>query len=97
MFTVLVTAGVTVACVFVAINMTGGGKPIKRQMEHLYSVNDPQFQRTMRVMLGPVILPGNGFQVYVNGDESFPPMLEAIANEKNDLVRDVYLLVGSDR
>jgi cardiolipin synthase len=91
MFTVLVTAGVTIACVLIAINMTGGGKPIKRQMEHLYSVNDPQFQRTMGVMLGPVILPGNSFQVHVNGDEIFPPMLAAIANAKKTISFETYI------
>ena len=96
MFTVLVTAGVTIACVLVAINMTGGGKPIKRQIEHLYPINDPQFQRTMGVMLGPVILPGNTFQEYVNGDQIFPPMLEAIANAK-ERSRSRLIFIGRVR
>ena len=91
MLTVLVTAVATLACVLVAINLTGSGKPIKRQMEHLYSINDPQFQRTMGVMLGPVILPGNSFQVYVNGDEIFPPMLAAIASAKKTISFETYI------
>ena len=76
--TILATIAVTLVVVFAALNLMTGEKPIKRHLEHLYAISDPQFQRTLGVLLGPVILPGNRFEVLLNGDEIFPAMLDAI-------------------
>lgn len=91
MLTIAITALVTLVGVVVVLNLTGGEKRVKRQIGHLYSINDPQFQRTMGVMLGPVILPGNRFDVYVNGDEIFPPMLAAIASARRSISFETYI------
>jgi cardiolipin synthase len=97
---VLVTAVLTLACVFVAINLTGSDKKVKRQVGHLYSIRDPQFQRTMGVLLGPMIVPGNRFEALNNGDEIFPPMLKAIASARRTISFETYIYwsgqVGED-
>ncbi|MEO8346975.1 MAG: phospholipase D-like domain-containing protein [Betaproteobacteria bacterium] len=91
MLTIVVTAAITLACVLLALNLIGGEKRVKRQIGHLYSIKDPQFRRTLGVMLGPVILPGNSFEVYVNGDEIFPPMLAAIASARQSITFETYI------
>jgi cardiolipin synthase A/B len=97
-----VVIGVTVTLLgaVAAFNLTGGEKSIKRQIGHRYAIDDPQFQRTMGVMLGPMILPGNRFKVYVNGDEIFPPMLAAIASARRTISFETYIYwsgqVGKD-
>ena len=97
---VLVTAVLTLACVFVALNLTGSDKKVKRQVGHLYSIRDPQFQRTMGVLLGPMIVPGNRFEALNNGDEIFPPMLKAIASARRTISFETYIYwsgqVGQD-
>ena len=46
------------------------------------------------------ILPGNSFEVYVNGDEIFPPMLAAIAGARRSISFETYIYwsgqVGKD-
>ena len=100
MWTIIVTAVVTLVCVFLVLNLMTGEKKVKRQIGHLYSIHDPQFRRTLSVMLGPVILPGNSFEVYVNGDEIFPPMLAAIAGARRSISFETYIYwsgqVGKD-
>jgi len=91
MWTIIITAVITLACVLVVLNLMTGEKKVKRQIGHLYSIHDPQFRRTLGVMLGPVILPGNSFDVYVNGDEIFPPMLAAIASAQRTISFETYI------
>ncbi len=91
LWTIIITAVVTLVCVLVVLNLMTGEKKVKRQIGHLYSIHDPQFRRTLSVMLGPVILPGNSFEVYVNGDEIFPPMLAAIAGARRSISFETYI------
>jgi cardiolipin synthase len=86
-----VTALVTLACIFFIINLAGGDKMVRRPLGHLYAINDPQFQRTMGALLGPDILAGNRFDVYVNGDEIFPPMLAAIRSARRTITFETYI------
>jgi cardiolipin synthase len=60
-------------------------------VETLYSVADPQFQRSMNVMLGPSLLPGNRVQALVNGDQIFPAMLEAIRAARHTFTLETYI------
>jgi|SRR5689334_1295646 len=86
-----VTVVATLLCVGVVINLTGGEKMVTRPLGHLYSIKDPQFERTMGVLLGPVILPGNRVDSYVNGDEIFPPMLAAIRAARRTISFETYI------
>ena len=89
--TIVATAAITLACVVVALNLSSGEKKVKRQIGHLYSIGEPQFQRTMGVMLGPVIVPGNRFEALVNGDEIFPAMLHAIRTARRTISFETYI------
>jgi len=94
--TVVVTAAITLASVVIALNLTGGEKKVKRQIGHRYSIADPQFQRTMGVMLGPMIVPGNRFEVLLNGDEIFPSMLAAIRSARSSISFETYIYWSGD-
>src|ERR1044071_266808 len=45
------------------------------KIQPLYSVDDPQFARTMGSLLGPALVGGNSVVTLVNGDRIFPAML----------------------
>ena len=89
--TVAVTVLATLAAILLIVNLSGGDKMVARPLGHLYAIEDPQFQRTMGALLGPVILAGNRFDVYVNGDEIFPPMLAAIRSARRTICFETYI------
>src|ERR1051325_10069686 len=60
--------------VLAAANLSLGDKKIDTSVTSLYGVADPEFVRTMSVMLGPALVPGNRTRALVNGDEIFPEM-----------------------
>ena len=88
---IVATVLVTIVAVVLFINATTGEKRVKEKVGHLYSVRDPQFERTMGVLLGPAILDGNRFQVLVNGDEIFPSMLDAIRGARTSISFETYI------
>jgi len=85
------TALLTLIGVVIALNLSAGEKRVTREIGHLYGIRDAQFQRTLGVLLGPVILPGNRFEVLRNGDEIFPPMLRAIRGAKRTISFETYI------
>jgi cardiolipin synthase len=89
--TIFATVAVTLVAVLAVLNITTGEKPVRKHVEHLYSIGDPQFQRTLGVLLGPVILPGNRFEVLLNGDEIFPAMLDAIRRAQRTITFETYI------
>ena len=58
---------------------------ITQHIEHRYDVASPQFIRSMGVLLGPALEPGNRVDTLVNGDQIFPAMLEAIRGAKRSI------------
>jgi cardiolipin synthase len=88
---VLVTVLATVVVVLLFVNATTGEKRVKEKLAHLYAIRDPQFERTMGVLLGPAILRGNRFEVLVNGDEIFPAMLRAIREARTTICFETYI------
>ncbi|HUH93184.1 MAG TPA: hypothetical protein VL742_08585 [Casimicrobiaceae bacterium] len=86
-----VTALVTLAIAGLIVNLTGGEKMATRPLSHLYAIGDPQFEPTLGVLLGPEILSGNRYDVYVNGDEIFPPMLAAIRGARRTISFKTYI------
>ena len=96
LWTVLISVLATVLVVFFAQNLTTGEKRVKEKLEHRYGIHDPQFQRTMGVMLGPVILPGNRFATLLNGDEIFPSMLQAIKGAQKTITFETYIYWSGD-
>lgn len=56
-----------------------------------YSIEDPQFERTMANLLGPPIVRGNAIQTLVNGNEIFPAMLDAIRFAKVSITLETFV------
>jgi cardiolipin synthase A/B len=77
--------------VLLVANLTLGDKVIDENVPALYSVADPQFVRTMSVMLGPALLPGNRTRALLNGDQIFPDMLEAIRGAQKTITFEMYI------
>jgi cardiolipin synthase len=88
---VVVTIVSTLALVVIALNLSIGEKQITKEIPRLYSVDDPQFARTMGVALGPAIVGGNRFKAMQNGDEIFPAMLEAIRGARKTITFETYI------
>jgi cardiolipin synthase len=53
---------------------------VQQPIPHFAAVSDPQFLRTMNSVFEGDVQPGHSIQTLINGDEIFPPMLEAIRN-----------------
>jgi cardiolipin synthase len=77
--------------VLLVANLTLGDKHIDENVPSLYAVSDPQFVRTMGVMLGPALLPGNRVTALVNGDEIFADMLKAIRGAQQTITFEMYI------
>ncbi len=73
------------------VNLSSGKTEIGRKIEHLYSVADPQFSRSMGTLLGPAILEGNRVETLLNGDQIFPAMLDSIRAAKRTVNFETYI------
>ena len=87
----IATVLVTLVLVLVGVNLFTGEKRVKERVEHLYSIHDAQFLRTMGVLLGPAIIDGNRFESLRNGDEIFPSMLQAIRAAQKTITFETYI------
>lgn len=91
LLTVLLSALATLASILVALNFITHEKKIEKRIPRLYGSEDPQFRRTMGVLLGPAIVDGNRIQTLNNGDEIFPAMLAAIRSARLTLTFETYI------
>ena len=89
-------AAVTLAAVLLALNFTAGEKKITQQLPRLYSTSSPQFGRAMGSLLGPGIVGGNQATELLNGDQIFPPMLQAIREAKKSITFETYIYWSGD-
>jgi cardiolipin synthase len=67
------------------------GKGIQFQIEHRYSVSDPQFLRSMGSLVEPGILASNKVTALINGDEIFPAMLQAVCGAQRSICLETYI------
>ena len=67
------------------------GRGIQYQIDHQYSVHDPQFLRAMGQLIGPDILASNSVTALINGDQIFPAMLEAVRNAQKSIDLETYI------
>ena len=88
---ILVTAGATAAVTLLAVNFSVGEKQITERITHTYTITDPQFQRSMGVLLGPPLVHGNRVDTLVNGREIFPAMLAAIKSARKTVTFETYI------
>jgi cardiolipin synthase len=56
-----------------------------------YTVTDDEFKRTIGNLLGPGLIGGNSVKTLVNGDQIFPPMLEAIRSARKTINFETYV------
>ncbi len=87
----LISIALTLLAVFLTFNFMPSEKKIERQLQRLYTADDPQFRRSMGVLLGPPILEGNQVQVLINGEQIFPSMLKAIREAKKSITFETYI------
>jgi len=73
-----------------------GERQIRYEMTHRFSVEDPQFLRSMSQLLGPAILPGNRVTALQNGDQIFPAMLNAIRGAHETITFETYIYWSGD-
>jgi cardiolipin synthase A/B len=88
---IAVTVVLTVIVVLVIANLTSGEKKVEHKIERLYASDDPQFLRSMGLLLGPPVVSGNRFEVLVNGDEIFPSMLEGIRSAQRTITFETFI------
>lgn len=87
----LISSVITLGATLLVMNISIGEQQIERQIEHRYATRDPQFARSLSVLLGPPVLDGNKVQVLVNGDRIFPAMLEAIRQAGQTITFETYI------
>src|SRR5215216_1031500 len=65
-------------------------KPINKQIQTDYSVNDPAFRESIGHLVSAPLLPGNKVTPLINGDQIFPAMLDAISNAQNTVTLENF-------
>jgi cardiolipin synthase len=76
---------------FLALNFMPSEKKIDTQLVRQYDASDPQFRRSLGVLLGPPIVEGNKVEVLLNGDQIFPAMLDAIKHAEKTITFETYI------
>ena len=94
-------AVLTAVVVLFGVNIASGPeKQITKAFAHSYGTEDPQFLRSMGVLLGPSLVGGNKVETLLNGAEIFPAMLAAIRAAKKTIAFETYIYwsgrVGKD-
>ena len=81
----------TLVVVLLYANLTTPDQTVEHPVAHRYDPRDPRFVRTMTHLLGPPVAPGNRVTALLNGDESFPAMLEAIRSARHSITLEAYI------
>lgn len=89
--TIIITVIVTTIIVVILMNLFTAEKKIKKRVETIYGVSDPQFSRSVSLLLGPPFLPGNEVKVLTNGDEIFAAMLKGIKSAKSNINFETFI------
>jgi cardiolipin synthase len=77
--------------IFIGANVVTAEKRLRRRPKSLYTSADIEFRRALGVLLGPSILPGNNVRILMNGDETFPAMLDAIKSAKISITFESFI------
>ena len=93
---ILATIAITLVLALLYLNFTGPEKKVETEIEHLYPVEDPQFLRSMGLLMGPSILEGNKATELINGDRIFPAMLQAIRAAKKTVLFETFIYWSGD-
>ena len=93
--TIVATVLFTLLATLVVLNLRAE-KKIGVRPVHQYAVDDPQFVRSMSLLLGPPLLDGNRVETLINGDRIFPSMLQAISGAKETIDFETYIYWSGD-
>lgn len=88
---ILTTIILTVISVLILMNFVTAEKKIQRKLEKHYSIDNPQFIRSVSALLGPPFIEGNHVKVLTNGDNIFPAMLSAIHRAKKTITFETFI------
>ena len=88
---ILVTAAASYLLSLLVRVLTSREKKISHEIEHLFSVADDQFLRSMGGLLPPAMLGGNRITALTNGDEFFPAMLSAIESAQHSVTLETFI------
>ena len=86
----------TLAAALLLVNFGSSERRVEHAIDHLYPVDDPQFERAMSMLMGPAIVGGNRVQELVNGDCIFPAMLEAIRGARRTVLFETFIYWSGD-
>jgi cardiolipin synthase A/B len=81
----------TLLSVLLYANLTSPDQTVEHPITHGYDTRDPRFQRTMSHLFGSPVVPGNRVTALLNGDQSFPAMLEAIRSARHSITLETYI------
>ncbi|MES3022609.1 MAG: phospholipase D-like domain-containing protein [Pseudomonadota bacterium] len=87
----MIGGSIALFAVFLVFNLRPGEQKIETQLTRQYSTADPQFRRSMGVLLGPPIVDGNRVEELINGDQIFPSMLSAIGKAERSITFETYI------
>jgi cardiolipin synthase len=90
MLPILGAVVLTLLTTLVVLNLRAE-KKVDVKPTHLYAAADPQFLRTMSVLLGPPLIDGNRVETLLNGDQIFPSMLQAIEGATQTINFETYI------
>jgi cardiolipin synthase A/B len=93
---VLLSVLAAIAVALLVVNFSAGERRVETEIRHLYGVDDPQFMRSMAMLLGPTIVGGNRVQELINGDQIFPAMLAAIRAAKKTVLFETFIYWSGD-
>jgi cardiolipin synthase A/B len=86
-----VAALLTLVTVLLYANLTTPDRTVEHAIAHRYDTRDARFLRTMGHLFGAPVVPGNRVAPLLNGDESFPAMLEAIRSARRSITFEAYI------
>jgi len=87
----LIACIATLVAGLLILNLMPNEKQIETQLTRQYDTNDPQFRRSLGVLLGPPLVEGNKVEALRNGDEIFPSMLKAIREAEKTITFETYI------
>jgi cardiolipin synthase A/B len=87
----LIACIATLVAGLLALNLMPNEKQIETQLTRQYDTSDPQFRRSLGVLLGPPLVEGNKVEVLLNGDQIFPAMLKAIRGAQRTITFETYI------
>ncbi len=91
----LATAVVSgLASAVMAKNFFESEKKVTHSIITDYGVEDPPFSRTISQLMGPPLLKGNHVEIFNDGDEIFPAMLDAIRQAKHSITFENFVFVS---